>query len=335
MLTRSDASFGYDPVCLPNGAPPNLFVVIDTEEEFDWGAPLSRANQGVTAIRHLHRALRILEHHGITPTCVIDYPVAAHRDGFEPIKELSDSGAVRIGAHLHPWVNPPFDEPVNRHTSYACNLAPDLEAAKLSALKSEIAEHLGVIPRIYKAGRYGFGHSTVDALERLEFDIDTSINPSMDYSADGGPCFGDFDAMPFFFGARRRLMEIPCTTAYVGAWPAVGPAIEQIASTRAGSRTHVGGICSRLRIAEKLHLSPEHSSLEDMKRLTRTLLARGVRTFALTFHSPSVVPGHTPYVRTQRDLDELLERLDAYCDFFRGELGGTAIGPLEFQETVS
>ena len=39
-----------------------------------------------------------------------------------------------------------------------------------------------------------------------------------------------------------------------------------------------------------------------MRRLTRALLARGQRTFVLSLHSPSVVPGNTPYVRSDADL---------------------------------
>ena len=43
-----------------------------------------------------------------------------------------------------------------------------------------------------------------------------------------------------------------------------------------------------------------------MRRLTRTLLNRGERIFTLSYHSPSLQPGNTPYVRNDRDLREVL-----------------------------
>ena len=71
----------------------------------------------------------------------------------------------------------------------------------------------------------------------------------------------------------------------------------------------------------------EGHTLAEMKRLTRALLARGQRTFVLSLHSPSVVPGHTPYVRTDADLVALLQRLREYLRFFRDELRGRFVTP--------
>jgi hypothetical protein len=53
----------------------------------------------------------------------------------------------------------------------------------------------------------------------------------------------------------------------------------------------------------------------------------GQRTFVLSLHSPSVVPGHTPYVRTEADRVALLQRLRDYLKFFRDELGGRFATP--------
>ena len=78
---------------------------------------------------------------------------------------------------------------------------------------------------------------------------------------------------------------------------------------------------------ERIRLTPEGHTLAEMKRLTRALLARGQRTFVLSLHSPSVVPGHTPYVRTDADVLALLERLREYLSFFRDELRGRFITP--------
>ena len=70
-------------------------------------------------------------------------------------------------------------------------------------------------------------------------------------------------------------------------------------------------------------LSPEGNTLDEMKALTRALVADGTSAPSRsTFHSPSVEPGHTPYVRSQADLDAFLGSIERYCEYFLGDLGG-------------
>jgi hypothetical protein len=49
--------------------------------------------------------------------------------------------------------------------------------------------------------------------------------------------------------------------------------------------------------------------------------------FVLTYHSPSLAPGHTPYVRTAADLQYFLGWIEAYLAFFFGEIGGKPATP--------
>lgn len=324
-----------DYVEVPASMPPQLFVVVDTEEEFDWSAPFSRDNTSVSAMRHIHRLQSILDRHRIRPTYVIDYAVSHQRDGYAPLKEIADSGRCRIGAHLHPWVTPPHAEEINRRHSFACTLGT-LEAEKIRILRDDIADRFGKVPATYKAGRYGFGPSTAEALEALGFDIDLSVNPRNDYTNEGGPSFVGFDTTPFFFGRRRRLLELPCSTDFSGALAgSLGPVLHRAASTPALRRLHAVGVMARLHVVNKTMLSPEGHSLAEMQALTRSLLARGVRTFAMTLHSPSVQPGCTPYVRTERDLQEFLARIDAFCGFFLGEVGGASTTPEDLYGLLS
>jgi hypothetical protein len=72
----------------------------------------------------------------------------------------------------------------------------------------------------------------------------------------------------------------------------------------------------------KIMLSPEGNTFAEMRALTRALVARGCRTFTLSFHSPSVEPGHTPYVRSETELRTFLADLERFCEFFFAEIGG-------------
>jgi hypothetical protein len=335
LALDDDMILGRIPVAAAPTAEPLLFVVVDTEEEFDWNAPFCRESTNVRAMSQIGRLQRLLDGCGLKPTYVIDFPVASQSDGYRPLQEIRDDGRCDIGAHLHPWVNPPLTEDVNGRNSFGCNLDAGLEFAKIERLRATIAESLGFAPRVYKAGRYGFGVATARTLERLEFDVDLSINPRMDFRPVDGPSFEQFDAMPFFFGVERRLLEIPCTTDYTGWAGGAGPALHRFISRPALTRARVPGVMARLRVVNKVMLTPEGSTLAELVALTRTLLRRGVRTFSLTLHSPSLSPGCTPYVRSERSLMEFLDRIKAYCEFFLGEVGGRGSTPLEFLASLS
>ena len=330
-LTPTHPGLQYEQVDVPRTGPPTLFVVVDTEEEFDWSAPFNRASTGVTAIRQLEGFQPLLDRFGIRPTYVIDYPVASKPESYPVLKHLVESGRCAIGAHLHPWVTPPFSEEVTRANSFSCNLGAALEEAKMRTLVTAIEDHVGIQPRIYKAGRYGFGETTIGVLQRLDFRIDVSVNPLMNYSAESGPNFEAFDARPFFFGGTPRLLEVPCTYGFAGALRRFGLGLHGLAETPFMRRLRAAGILNRTGMLNKIMLSPEMSTFEEMRDLTYALVADGVRTFSMTFHSPSVEAGHTPYVRTAADLRAFLMRIESFCDFFLGKLGGVASTLEEFR----
>ena len=329
--TRVSPDF-FTPVRVPDAARPQLFVIVDTEEEFDWAAPFARENVSVTAIDEVDRLQDVVRPYGLKPTYVIDYPVAATPQSARRLARFAGQGECHIGAHLHPWVNPPATEPLGTVTSYACNLDAGLERAKIAALRDAIVANLGVTPRVYKAGRYGFGRTTADTLEALGFDVDVSVNPHMNYESDGGPSFEGFTPLPGWFGTRRRLLEVPCTTAFVGAARRVGEPLHRAASAAWLQPLKAVGVLARTGTLNKIMLSPEGSTLEEMIAVTDTLVGDGVRTLSLTFHSPSLKPGCTRYVRTPAERDAFLRTIDRYCDYFLAKIRGVAGTPADFYD---
>lgn len=304
---------------------PSLIVVVDTEEDFDWGAEPRRENTRVDSIGFIHRVQSIFDDYGIRPCYVVDYPVVDDVSSAGVLKEIHESDRCEIGAHLHPWVTPPYVERLSRRNMYPGNLDPTVEFGKLSRLASRVEEVFGRRPTCYKAGRYGFGPATAGALEELGFEVDLSICPAFDHASDGGPDYSRELARPFWFGRTGGLLEIPLTSGFVG-W--VGPARRKLYNI--GSRLErlkVPGILSKLGAVDRLVLSPEGFSHSDHRKLSKVLLDEGVRIFTWSFHSPSVVPGNTPYVRSTAELSRFLDSFRQYFDFFLGELGGVTTTP--------
>jgi hypothetical protein len=318
---------------LPAESPPQLVVVIDTEEEFDWNAEPDSTADGVSAMAHIDRAQTIFNEYGIKPCYVIDYPVASQPQGYGLLKQFAEKGQCEIGAHLHPWVNPPIEETLSRPNTYPGNLPEALERQKLRVLRDKIQENFGVAPIAYKAGRYGFGPNTTNILQELGFNIDLSVCPPLDSRADGGPDYRRFDAHPFWFGGRENpILELPCTGGFIG-W-ASAAAIPLFEAAQALRKFKAAGILSRLGAVDRLMLSPEGFSPAEHIKLTRALYKQGVRTFTWSFHSPSVVPGNTTYVQDDAQLRQFLDSFRRFFDFFFGELGGQASTPVHIRKLM-
>jgi len=319
---------------LPDGHPPVLLVTADAEEQFDWSAPLDRRNTAVSHMRAVVRAQQVCDRYGIRPTYVVDYPVATQPAGAGPLREIAQDGRCTLGAHLHPWVCPPFDEQVNPHNSFPGNLPRELEAAKLRETVRAVEAAFGAPPRCYQAGRFGIGPNTAELLEELGFEIDFSVCPPFDYSAEGGPDFSRFGCETYWFGRQRRLLGIPLTGAYVGWVQGGAHAVYRAATSPAGRALHAPGALATLRAVDRLRLSPEGFGPRHHRRLTEHLLAQGVRVFTWSFHTPSLEPGHTPYVRSEAELAQFLDRFRAYFEWFLGDIGGVAMTPLELRDAL-
>jgi hypothetical protein len=162
----------------------------------------------------------------------------------------------------------------------------------------------------------------VTLLEELGFDIDTSVLPRMDFTAEDGPSFVNYSAQPFFL--TPAVLEIPGTVDYTGWAGAMKPLLHKFASRPPLSHLRAVGVLARLAATNRVMLSPEGNSFAEMRELTRMLADRGCRTFTMSFHSPSLEPGHTPYVQTATELQRFLDVIDRYCEFFLGERGWRA-----------
>ncbi|MGQ0554006.1 MAG: WalW protein [Planctomycetota bacterium] len=331
---------------LPADHPPILVPVLDAEEEFDWEGGFHRAHTAASAMTELPRGQAVFEAFGIRPTYVVTYPVAMQAEAAAPLRAILASGRACLGAHLHPWVTPPFDEQpaasapptaqaageISRRLSFPGNLPRALESAKLAATVQALEQAFGERPRIYQAGRYGLGPNSAAILREQGFLVDTSPLPTFDYRHEGGPDFSGASALPTW---NEELLVLPQTAALLG-WLAGGRAAawHRRLTQPLPSALRLPGLLSRLRALERLRLSPEGYEHNDHRRLTRELLARGQRCFVFSFHTPSLKPGCTPYVRSVAERDALLERCRRYFDWFLGELRGIALTPLELRDKL-
>ena len=273
-------------------------VFVDTEEEFDWAAPLAREGHTLASVAALPDAHRRFADHGVPLTYLVDYPIATDGRASETLRRLLDDGVSAVGTQLHAWVNPPFDEPLSPANSYAGNLPPATEAAKLDVLTDAITSAFGRRPVSYRAGRYGIGPQTLGLLAARGYRLDSSMRARYRYSADGGPDFSAIGNAAFRCGPDGAIIELPLTTVFTGRLRSGGARLYG----PLGRVPRARGLFARAGLLSRVALTPEDMPLGETLEAIAVAVGEGVRLLNFAFHSPSLAPGHTPYVRDAADL---------------------------------
>ncbi|HEX8063584.1 MAG TPA: polysaccharide deacetylase family protein [Allosphingosinicella sp.] len=322
-LDRPPAQGSY--IRLPDSFGRRFTVFCDTEEEFDWAKPRSRDNRSTTHMAAMPDLQERFRRRGVKCVHLVDHPIAVDGASVTLLRSWLERDEISVGTQLHPWVNPPHDEEVNTFNSFVGNLPVALEQAKIENLTETIESAFGRRPIVYRAGRYGVGPNTARLLAQAGYEADVSVRALHEYVDEGGPDFSRVQPLPFRVGVG--LVELPLSAAYVGRLRTWGRGVYRAAGRIPRGR----GILFRTGLLNRVPLTPEGVPLNEALDAARALIDDGLQWFSLSFHSPSVEPGHTPFVRTAEDLRTFHAWWDGMFDFFERR----GITPASIEETVA
>lgn len=304
----------------------HLIVTIDTEEEGLWGGRYLRTGNTVENIRGVPRFQKLCDRFGIQPVYLVDAPVVESDDAVGILRAIHDDGRCEIGAHVHPWCNPPFEEDINEYNTYLCNLPESLQRRKTEWLTNRIESRFGRRPTSFRAGRYGLDATGARILSDLGYMVDSSVIPFTDYS----PMGPDFHRAPFrpYRVSKHNLcaddpsgdlLEVPVCVGYSRANFSQANAIRTFAKNSWLRRFRAVGIIDRLGIARRIKLCPEQATAKNMQRLISACLRQHVECVVMMLHSSSLMAGCSPYVADGEDaLEGLYDRLAQTFDFCVG-----------------
>jgi hypothetical protein len=313
---------------------PRVMMIVDVEEEFDWKKPFPNKMPRFSSLDGLAWLVNEMNKRGILPCLMVDQCAVASAEAQSQFGSWAKAGKIELGAQLHSWVTPPFEEAISNLHSFQSNLPRDLERRKLTYLTEFIEQTTGVRPRVFRAGRYGLGTNTPQILSDLGYKVDTSISPLTNYyRAEGGPNSSQFDDRPFWLG---EMLALPLMRSVLGLLARAymrfpvdffdNPYLE---------RYHVPGVLARTGLLERVTLSPEGHDLSDLKRMVDALHLRGRQAFGVSFHSSSLVVGGSPYVRTPDDVALLKANLCSIVDYILDSCDAVGSAPLKLYDDLS
>jgi len=294
----------------------NLVVTIDTEED-NWGHEHSEFT--VENIRMIPRLQDLFDRYRIKPTYLITYQVASCKWAVNILAEMMSRNKCELGSHLHPWNTPPLTEVINERNSMLKNLPYELQSAKLRVLTDKIESVFGMRPRSFRAGRWGLGCETVKVLIENGYVADSSVTPTISWASYGdGPEFADVKIKPYCLptdgsagtAGSSSIVEVPATIGF-NRWPFEfwQKVYMKLHDERLGF-LHLAGVAHRLGLLRKIWFSPEESSARDMITLARVMVANGAQILNCSFHSNSLLPGKSPFVRNAKELEDFYRKIE-------------------------
>jgi peptidoglycan/xylan/chitin deacetylase (PgdA/CDA1 family) len=309
-----------------------LFVVtIDTEEEGLWSGSFRERGNSCENIKELPHVQAIFEKHGVVATYLVDYPVVTDPAAIAVLESFRGGAGIEIGAHLHPWCNPPFSAlpeelAASEARTFAHRLPVEIQRDKLRALRDRIAEVFQRPPTSYRAGRWGFDATTIPLLEELGFTVDSSVFPLSWERVEGGPDFSGARLEPYRLSRNdacragdSAVIEVPATGIVTGAFGALVERLVRPLGPRPGMRRVLEALGYR-------SLRPELWGSEDLRRVADAVHRRGAPVFNLMFHSSACQPGATPYVRTHEDRERFCARIDDIVGYVMARYGARPVG---------
>ncbi len=297
-------------------------VTIDTEEDL-WGQYLP-APCPVKNIEAIPLVQDIFDAYGAVPTYLVNYPVVTDHGASRLLQAILEKDRCELGVHCHPWNTPPYESETGVSSSMLCNLEDKVVRKKIENLHEVFVARFGITPLSFRAGRWAFGPVIARSIADLGYKVDSSVTPLVDWSACGGPDFFDAPRYPYRLSPASilspqsggSLLEAPPTTGFFQRNSELcGQILKNILKREFVRNMKLIGILDRGRIINMRWLSPELTSGEDMLILAERLVRYGATFLNMCFHSTSLLPGKSPFVRNRRDLQRFLLRIKMFLQY--------------------
>ena len=317
--TRAAAAVSTTPLARGGASVPRLIVTIDTEEQFDWRA-FNRPPHVVNPMDGVERFQMQAAKAGIKPLYFLTWPILNDEAAAAYFQGFHRAGEAEAGLHLHQWATPPGDF-AGEFFSFQKNLPRDVHLRKLHTLADRFERLFGERAVSHRAGRYGIAKADYDLLAAAGVKYDFSPSAAFDFSSRGGPDFGRMSNRPFIAsGDDWRVVVTPLCGAR---------AIRRTRMFLSQEKEPPGfapfAADWRDRFSLPMRLSPEGATLDDLKALTRRLVADETPVLTFTLHSTSLTPGANDYAPDGAGVERLQARSSTYFDWFRKEIGGEIV----------
>ncbi len=309
-----------------------FLITIDTEADNQWAR---RTSVEVRNIRYIPRFQELCDQYGFKPTYLTSYEMADSQEFIATVGPYQDQQRAEIGAHLHPWTTPPFDQLTEndaQHHPFPYEYPQETLARKLEALTDIIEQNTGKRPVTFRAGRYGFDGKVMKILENLGYIADCSVTPLVSWKkimgnpkGRGGPDFTTAPAEPYFpdYGdcnrkGHSRLLEVPISIFFLN-WSGFNRLFRMVKRVAHDPANIILRGLYRMNYRPFWFRPHPDSQVEHFRQLYRTAQRTGVNYVEMMFHSSELMPGGSKNTRDEQAVEQLYRVFTEIFDFLKHE----------------
>lgn len=290
-----------------------FLVTVDTEGDDLWswypGKEVTTRNACF-----IPRFQELCEKYGIVPVYLINYEMIMDEKFCGYIKRKALDGKCEIGMHLHAWNSPP-EYGVSGNFGgcpYITEYPLEIIYEKHRALKKIISDRTDCEPVTYRSGRWAVNNDLFCVLNELGFRVDCSVTPGIRHRTAGATvAHGNFYSKKEKSPRRLYgdLIEIPMTTRLVRSFRGV----------TLKNRIH------HLLTGEEMWLRPANQTLEEMIMLKEIIEKEKEDYLEFMIHSSEVMPGGSPYAKTESEVELLYGKMEALFKCVAGQYQGISM----------
>ena len=296
----------------------SFIITVDTEGDNLWnytkGSPVKTENA-----KFIPRFQELCNKFRFKPVWLTNYEMILSDEYVKYIKPIAERGECEIGIHIHAWNNPPLYELEGKYAGnpYLIEYSNDVMRAKFKTTCDLIEQRLGVKVKSHRSGRWAMDERYFQLLEEFGITCDCSFTPGVSWlSAEGETVQGGSDYRNVPKGAHLvgKVLEVPVSVRYYNRY------LSKDGTIKHQIRTMLKG--------GAIWLRPALTSLGNMKKLIKDIDAEsGSDYLEFMVHSSELMPGGSPYFKTDADIDKMYDAIENLFSFARqlGYMGETLV----------
>lgn len=291
-----------------------FIITIDTESDNQWD---SSKNQTTENARFIPRFQELCEKYGFKPVYLVDYSMAQNPFLVEYLKKCSHRGTCEVGMHLHAWDTPPHYEYDTCTTArpYLIEYPVEVMHDKIKAIHELLVNAFESNVVSHRAGRWATNQDYFKLLSEFGYRIDCSFTPGLSWKGSAGAIGGGSDYSKAgdtvsFVGPGFSLMEIPMTLKKVHRLNKPQKGIDLIKEP------------AKFIKGRYWWLRPALSSNEMMLEVIKD---RKQDYAEFMMHSSEMMPGGSPYFKTEEDIERLYSNLEEFFKLISGTYQGCTL----------
>lgn len=307
---------------------PAFLITIDTEGDNLWGRPHTITTENA---RHLPRFQSLCEHHGLRPTWLTNHEMALcpHYQAFA--QDFLRRGTGEVGMHLHAWNSPPLTHALTeddmRLHPYLIEYPTRVMAEKIHHITDLLETTFGQKMRSHRAGRWAFNETYARILIQHGYQVDCSVTPHVSWKkalgnpqGAGGTDYRHFpehaytmDPSSLHQPGHSPLLQVPVSIRKTKFF-ALRQTLRRLENRLPTKASLLFRLTNRL-FPELTWLRPTGRNLGAMLALVQDIHKAGEPYAEFMLHSSELMPGGSPFFRSERDISRLYEDLEALFAF--------------------